>query len=107
MLVAVRIRGRIKMRTSHEDTLKMLGMKRVNTVVVLPESDVIRGMLKKAEFFIAWGELSKELEHSFGGKKIQHLKPPKKGLKSLKHHYPKGDLGYRGAAINDLIKRMI
>ncbi len=35
------------------------------------------------------------------------LSPPRKGFKSLKYSYNmKGDLGYRGEAINDLINRM-
>lgn len=35
------------------------------------------------------------------------LTPPSGGFKSTKQHYPKGDLGYRGEAINELIKKMI
>jgi len=43
-------------------------------------------------------------------KKLQptlRLTPPSKGFKSIKSHYPEGDLGYRGNAINGLLKRMI
>jgi len=35
------------------------------------------------------------------------LRPPSKGLKSIKELWPKGDLGYRGKEINELLKRMI
>ncbi len=35
------------------------------------------------------------------------LTPPSKGFKSTKEHYPKGDLGYRGKEINELLNRMI
>lgn len=35
------------------------------------------------------------------------LRPPKRGYKSIKEHWPKGDLGYRGEKINELLKRMI
>jgi len=35
------------------------------------------------------------------------LTPPSKGFKSVKEHYPNGDLGYRGKEINELIERMI
>lgn len=38
---------------------------------------------------------------------VFRLTPPSKGLKSLKEPYPKGDLGYRGKEINELIERMI
>ncbi|MBI2542614.1 MAG: 50S ribosomal protein L30 [Candidatus Aenigmarchaeota archaeon] len=43
-------------------------------------------------------------------KKLQpifRLTPPSKGFRSIREHYPKGDLGYRGTAINSLLKRMI
>lgn len=43
-----------------------------------------------------------------GIKKVFRLTPPSKGLKSIKRAYSqKGDLGYRGKAINDLLNRMI
>lgn len=38
---------------------------------------------------------------------VFRLTPPSKGLKSVKLHYPKGDLGYRGNEINELLGRMI
>ncbi|MEM7816818.1 MAG: 50S ribosomal protein L30 [Candidatus Aenigmatarchaeota archaeon] len=41
-------------------------------------------------------------------KPVFRLTPPSKGFKnSIKQHYPKGELGYRGKAINELLKRMI
>lgn len=51
------------------------------------------------------GELKlKDLESV---KPVFRLTPPSKGFKSVKEHYPKGDLGYRGKEINELLKRMI
>lgn len=40
-------------------------------------------------------------------KPVFRLSPPSKGFKSIRRHFPKGDLGYRGGKINDLLKRMI
>jgi len=41
-------------------------------------------------------------------KPIFRLTSPSKGFKkSIKQHYPKGELGYRGKEINDMLKRMI
>jgi len=41
-------------------------------------------------------------------KPVFRLSPPSKGFKkSIKQHYPKGELGYRKEKINDLLKRMI
>lgn len=43
-----------------------------------------------------------------GLKPVFRLTPPSKGFKkSIKQHYPKGELGYRGSAINELLERMI
>ncbi len=38
---------------------------------------------------------------------VFRLSPPSKGYRSIKKRFPKGDLGYRGEKINDLLKRMI
>jgi large subunit ribosomal protein L30 len=38
---------------------------------------------------------------------VFRLTPASKGLKSVKEHYPKGDLGYRGKEINELLEKMI
>jgi large subunit ribosomal protein L30 len=40
-------------------------------------------------------------------KPVFRLTPPSKGFKSTKTQFPKGDLGYRGKEINELIMRMI
>jgi large subunit ribosomal protein L30 len=40
-------------------------------------------------------------------KPVFRLTPPSKGFRSTRLHYPKGDLGNRGEAINELLKRMI
>ena len=43
-----------------------------------------------------------------GIKPVFRLTPPSKGFKfSIKQQYPKGELGYRGKEINELLKRMI
>jgi ribosomal protein L30/L7E len=107
MIAAIRLRGHNKIRADHEDTLKVLGMKKANTLVLLRDDINIRGMINKVSDFIAWGEASKEIENLFGDKTPAGLKAPKGGFRSLKKHWPKGDLGYRGEAINDLIKRMM
>ena len=40
-------------------------------------------------------------------KKTFRLTPPAHGFKDTMHQYPKGDIGNRGEAINELIERMI
>lgn len=53
------------------------------------------------------GKLGKE-----GTKKLEiklpfRLSPPSKGYNTVKAPFPKGDAGYRGEKINDLLERMI
>lgn len=42
-----------------------------------------------------------------GIKPVFRLSPPSGGFRSIRRAYPKGDLGYRGENINELLKRMI
>ncbi|NOZ81570.1 MAG: 50S ribosomal protein L30 [Candidatus Micrarchaeota archaeon] len=43
-----------------------------------------------------------------GIKPVFRLTPPSGGFKkSIKQHFPKGELGYRGEKINELLERMI
>ncbi|MBR9678689.1 MAG: 50S ribosomal protein L30 [Nanoarchaeota archaeon] len=51
------------------------------------------------------GDNKKLVEANF--KPVFRLKPPTKGMKSKKKHFPQGDLGDRGKSINDLLERMI
>ena len=57
MFAVVRIRGSVKTSKRIEDTLKMLRLTRTNHCVVVPETDTIRGMVKKANSWITWGEI--------------------------------------------------
>ncbi len=107
MLAAIRIRGMAAKRGEVVDTLNMLGMRKPNTMVILPRSDSIIGMLKKVESMITWGDIDKDVLDKLQGKTLLHLKPPEKGFKSVKKPYPKGATGYRGKEISELIKRMM
>jgi large subunit ribosomal protein L30 len=40
-------------------------------------------------------------------KQVFRLSPPRKGFRSKRFPYPRGDLGYRGKDINEFLKRMI
>jgi len=71
-------------------------------------------VLKQITGFDSFEKLAEELMS--GKKKLTdfgqirpffRLTPPSKGFKSVKEYYPKGDLGYRGREINNLLKRMI
>jgi len=107
-ILAIRLRGRVGVRDEIEDTLCMLGLKRRYSAALLEQNADTMGMVNKIESFIAWGEASTETIAALKGHgKGFALKPPVGGLKAIKLVWPKGDLGYRGEAINELLKRMI
>ncbi|MEM2878598.1 MAG: 50S ribosomal protein L30 [Candidatus Hadarchaeales archaeon] len=151
-LAVVRIRGGVKAKRGAVETMKLLGLNRVNHCVVLDKNQSILGMLQKAKDYLTWGEINAEtleillrkrgrtsgnrpltdetVKNSTGFqtiaelasaicegkaelndikeiKKVFRLHPPRKGYRSVKRPYRDlGDLGYRGDAINELIKRM-
>lgn len=111
MLAVLRLRGRIGIRKDTADTMRILGLDRKHALALHEKTSRVMGMIKKSEDYVTWGEASVELlsklREKKGESKIYHLAPPRKGLKSLKKRWPKGDLGHRGDAINELIERML
>ena len=139
-LAAIRIRGLTSISGKVESALRMLRLYKNNYCVVVPDTPIYTGALKKAKDYLTWGELDDETfkflvekkAEPFNGrvsdskekikyndffvfnnrkfKKFFRLNPPRKGFgrKGIKHSYKQGGaLGYRGAKINDLIKRMV
>ncbi len=133
-LAVIRLRGRTGIRTDVEDTLAHLNLKRINHCVIVDESLVILGMLRKAKDHITWGQIDAEtlgllvekrgeaVENNdadarktagFDGKRYKpyfRLSPARGGLgrRGIKAAFAKsGALGNRGEKINDLIKKML
>ncbi|MBC7129996.1 50S ribosomal protein L30 [Candidatus Bathyarchaeota archaeon] len=152
-MAAVKVRGTIRAPLKVRETLQMLNLKRTNYAVLIDNRPSFIGMLRTAQNFITWGEVSREtialmLEKRgrlAGNKKITgdylkkigynsieeladaifnckveywnlpgvqpyfRLHPPTKGFKGkIKKSYSMGgELGYRGDAINELIRRMV
>ncbi len=105
MFAVIRLRGEVRTRTTVEHTLRMLGLTKKHTLVILPESASIKGMIKKTEDYVAWGTIPDDQADMFGSR-VLHLSPPRKGFKTLRKRYPAGDLGYRGQEIAALITSM-
>lgn len=59
-LAAIRLRGKTQIKTKIEDTLKTLRLYKNNYCVVLPNTPVYAGMLKKAKDYLTWGEINEE-----------------------------------------------
>jgi large subunit ribosomal protein L30 len=128
-ILAIRIRGGVNATMRVEDTLKMLRLDRNMASTLLDDRPEYKGMLQHAKDYVTWGEPTVEtvrllLEidalasalcsgdvefHKLEGiKPFFRLHPPKKGFKrTVKRPYrARGELGYRGEAINELAKRM-
>ena len=54
--LVIRIKGSVKARREHLDTLRMLNLKRANWATIVPKRPSYEGMLKKVEHMITWGE---------------------------------------------------
>jgi large subunit ribosomal protein L30 len=119
----IRVRGTIRVVYDINETMDMLHLYRKNFCTIVDRKQL--GMIKKVKDYVAYGEVSKEVEDlliktrgekTIGKdgketiKKYFRLQPPKKGFgrKGIKVSFSNsGALGYRGEQINDLIKRML
>jgi len=86
-----------------EKRLKLFGDKRVGEKA-LKEITNFDSFERFVDALLAGKAKLKDFEKI---KPFFRLTPPSKGFKSIKEHYPKGDLGYRGKEINELLERMI
>ena len=59
-VAVVRIRGTVNVRKDVADTLRLLRLHKPHHCVVIPLTESYKGMLRKAQQMIAWGEISKE-----------------------------------------------
>src|SRR4030042_4322383 len=59
-IAAVRVRGTVRAQREARATLDMLHLSRTNHAVVVDNRPATMGMLKRAQSYITWGEISKE-----------------------------------------------
>ncbi len=133
LLAVIRVRGRVGVRQSITETLNRLNLKRVNNLTILYGSKSNIGMIRKCNDFVTYGEVREDVlsqllekegikptadmvnslasgKKSFKELAAGHIRmhPPRHGYEGIKAGYSSGgSLGYRGAEINNLIKRMM
>ena len=154
VILAIRVRGLVKVRPQIDDTLKKLLLGRLHQARLFKMTPSIKGMINKSKDYITWGEPTPELlnhliikrgrlpgndrvtdayvkknssyssikalakalatgsasvEDVEGLKPVFRLTPPSGGFKGKKYLAVGmgGITGYRGAAINDLVTKMI
>ena len=59
-IIAIRIRGIIRSSRSVRDTLKSLNLTKTNRAILIDNRQSYLGMLKSAQNFLTWGEVTKE-----------------------------------------------
>lgn len=112
MIAAVTIRGQVTARKTVKKTLKLLKMNKKFSLRIF-EDEKYLSMLKKAQNYVMYGEISKELKEEivkkFGEKYVYHIHPPIGGFKkSIKQNYPAGETGRRNKQdMEYYIRRMI
>ncbi len=60
-VAVVRVRGKVRVRGSIEDTMKLLNLTRVNHCVIIDDGDQYNGMVRKVKDYVTWGEINKEV----------------------------------------------
>ncbi|VVB61210.1 50S ribosomal protein L30 [uncultured archaeon] len=82
MFAVLRVRGTSKLDGDVADTLKILHLNKPNHCVIIPDNPVYRGMLKKVQGCVAWGEIKpevlKKLIEKRGKKESAKAKAPAK-----------------------------
>lgn len=114
-IAVILVRGLIDLKQDVKDTLRMLNLQKKNACVIIDDNPVNRGMVKKCENYITFGEVSEEViallkEKRGTDSKFYSLHPPRGGFERNGIKKPfnlKGALGNRADKINDLIKKMI
>ncbi len=122
-IAVILLRGLIRINTNIKDTLFMLRLRKKFACTVIDDTPSNMGMIKKAKDYITWGEIDDDTLKALLDKRGKadpedpkkmkpffNLHPARGGFekKGTKAPYNMGGaLGYRGAEINKLIKKMI
>ena len=114
-IAVIRIGGGTRNKTEIDSTFKMLNLPRKFSCVVIDDSPVKIGMIKKIKDQITYGKINEETiallkKREEKGRGFYRLHPPVGGFerKGTKRSFKEGGaLGDRGEKINDLIKRMV
>ncbi|MEW6222288.1 MAG: 50S ribosomal protein L30 [Candidatus Hadarchaeota archaeon] len=63
-LAVIRLRSGINANEDVRDTMKIVGLTKINHCILVDDSDAVLGMLQKAKDYITWGEATPQtIEH--------------------------------------------
>lgn len=60
-LAVIKLRSDINARQEVKDTLKMMGLTRINHCVIVDSNDSNLGMIKRVKDYVTWGEINPEV----------------------------------------------
>jgi large subunit ribosomal protein L30 len=116
-IAVVLVRGLIGIRHDIKETLFYLNLRRKHACSIVEDTPVVRGMLKKIQDYVTFGEVSEEVLKELSTKRrkddkkeVYFMAPPKGGFerKGIKQAYVNGGaLGDRKEAINELLSKMM
>lgn len=120
-VAVILVRGFLDMSEEVKDTMRRLNLQRKLCCVVVETTPSIQGMIDKVRNFVTFGEISDEtyklLVEKRGKTDVKgnpvpffRMHPPRGGFerKGIKKGFSAGGvLGYRGEAMNDLIRKML
>jgi large subunit ribosomal protein L30 len=78
MIAAIRITGDVNLKSDIRETLERIRLRRKYSCIVIEESEVNSGMIKKIKDFIAYGEIKKEVFEQLLEKRGQLIDKTKK-----------------------------
>lgn len=102
-LIAVRVRGRVRLLNEVKDTLNMLRLYKTNYCIVLENTPASVGMLQKAKNYITWGDAEEALVDELFIKRGNEYKGPKTD-KNKKIKYSNRYVEYKGKKYNKFFK---
>ncbi len=112
-VAVVLIRSFHGMRQEIRDTLQMLNLTKKHSAVVLEDTPVNMGMVRKVENYVTFGEVSEETEKLIikikGNEKSARLHPPRGGFerKGIKKPFTLGGALGKRDNMDELVQKMI
>lgn len=102
-LIAVRVRGRVRLLNEVKDTLNMLRLYKTNYGIILENTPTNMGMLQKTKNYITWGEAEESLVDELFTKRGNEYKGPMAD-KNKKIKYNNRYIEYKGKKYNKFFK---
>ncbi len=118
-IAVILIRGKINLYKDVKNTLNRLNLERKNNCVLLPDTPIVRGMLRRVKDVVTWGPVSQEIARKVASRrpvkpkdvsfKSYSLSPPRGGFErgGIKQPVTLGGVLGERESMDDLLSRMV